>query len=131
MIGEPFDIIYMDFSEAFDSVAHQSLCKLEHLGIRWDVLNWVRSFLSRRTQHVNVDGIFSKWVNVTSGIPQGSVLGPLLFVVFINYLPDKLKSSICKMFVDDCKISRCLNQENVNKLQVDLTKTVKKSATTF
>ena len=120
--GEPFDVIYTDFSKAFDSVAHQRLlCKLEHLGIRGDVLNWVRSFLSGRTQRVKVDDFFSKWVNVTSGIPQGSVLGPLLFVVFINDLPDELKYSICKMFADDCKIYRRLNQENVNKLQVDLT----------
>ena len=86
-----------------------------------DVLNWVRSFLSGRTQPVKVDDFFSKWVDVKSGIPQGSVLGPLLFVVFINDLPDKLKYSICKMFADDCTIFSRLNQENVNKLQVDLT----------
>ena len=60
-------------------------------------------------------------MNVTSGIPQGSVLGPLVFVVFISDLPDEFKYSICKMFADDCKIYRRLNQENVNKLQVDLT----------
>ena len=54
-------------------------------------------------------------MKVSSGIPQGSVLGPLLFVVFINDLPDELKCSICKMFADDCKIYRRLNQENVNK----------------
>ena len=80
-----------------------------------------RLFLSGRTQRVKVDDLFSKWVKVSSGIPQGSVLGPLLFVVFINDLPDQLKYSICKMFADDCKIYRRLNQENVNKLQVDLT----------
>ena len=85
-----------------------------------EVVNWVSSFLSGRTQRVKVDDFFSKWVNVSSGIPQGSVLGPLLFVVFINDLPDQLKYSICKMFTDDCKISS-LNQKNVNKLQVDLT----------
>ena len=62
---EPFDVIYTDFSKAFDSVAHQRLlCKLEHLGIRGDVPNWVRSFLSGRTQRVKVDGFFSKWAKV-------------------------------------------------------------------
>ena len=60
-------------------------------------------------------------MKVSSGIPQGSVLGPLRFVVFINDLPDELKYSICKMFADDCKTYRRLCQENVNKLQVDLT----------
>ena len=79
--GEPCDVIYTDFSKAFDSVTHQRLCKLEYLGIRGDVLNWVRSFLSGRTQRVKVDGFFSKWAKVSSVIPHGSVLGPLLFVV--------------------------------------------------
>ena len=114
--------IYTDFSIAFDSVTHQRLlCKLEHLWIRRDVLNWVRSFLSGGTQRVKVDDFFSKWVKVSSGIPQGSVLCPLLFVVFLNDQLYKLKYSICKMFADDCKIYRRLNKENVNKLQVELT----------
>ena len=86
----------------------------EHLRIRGDVLNWVRS--SGRTQRVKVDGFFLKLVKVSSGITQCSVLGPSPVVVFINDLPDQLKYSICKMFADDCKIYRRLNQEKVNKL---------------
>ena len=103
--GDSFDVIYTDFSKAFDSVPHERLLKkLDHLGIRGNILSWIRSFLSGRSQCVNVEGALSEWKKVLSGIPQGSVLGPLLFVVFINDLPYEVVYSICKMFADDCKI---------------------------
>ena len=121
--GEAFDIIYTDFAKAFDSVAHVRLLhKLESIGIKGDLLNWIKSFLLRRTQCVNVDGITSKWKEVVSGIPQGSVLGPLLFVIFIKDMPDVVKFNICKLFADDCKLYGTVNTAAGNKLQIDLRK---------
>ena len=80
------------------------MVKLENLGIKGDVLNWIRSFLSGRTQSVNVEGVTSKWKIVISSIAQGSVIGPIQFVIFINDMPDNLKYSMCKLFADDCKL---------------------------
>ena len=114
-------VIYTDFSKAFDSVPHARLItKLEAIGIRGDLLGWIKSFLTNRKQRVIVDGEKSKWSDVKSGIPQGSVLGPLLFVIFINDMPQSL-SSVCKMFADDAKIYKELNsEEDCNSLQLDL-----------
>ena len=103
--GYCFDAIYTDFSKAFDSVPHERLfLKIESLGIRGDILNWIKSFLRGRTQCVNVDGAYSTWKKVLSGIPQGSVIGPILFVIFINDMPDVVKYTFCKLIADDCKL---------------------------
>ena len=96
------------------------MVKLENIGIRGNLLNWIRSFLSGRTQCVNVEGVTSEWKKVTSGIPQGSVLGPLLFVVFINDMPDEVKFNVCKLFADDCKLYGTVDKASENKLQLDL-----------
>ena len=121
--GEAFDIIHTDFAKAFDSVAHVRLLhKLESIGIKGDLLNWLKSFLSGRTQCVSVDGVTPKWKEVISGIPQGSVLGPFLFVIFINDMPDEVKLNICKLFAGDCKLYDIVNITTNNKLQMDLRK---------
>ena len=103
--GVCFDAIYTDFSKAFDSVPHERLfVKMEALGIKGDILNWVKSFLSGRTQCVNVEGAFSSWKEVISGIPQGSVIGPILFVIFINDMPTQVIHNFCKLFAEDCQL---------------------------
>ena len=120
--GESFDVIYTDFSKAFDSVAHERLMvKLDNIGVKGDLINWIRSFLSGRTQSVNVQGVASKWNIVISGIPQGFVIGPILFVIFINDMPDNVKYSMCKLFADDCKLYGTVNNREDNKTQFDLT----------
>ena len=98
------DIVYMDYMKAFDSVPHRRLLlKLSSSGVKANVLSWVKDFLSNRKQRVVINGVKSSEANVTSGIPQGSVLGPLLFVIYINDLPRDLKTN-AKMFADDTKL---------------------------
>ena len=102
--GDSVDVIYLDFAKAFDKVPHQRLlAKLHGYGIRGKIYEWIQDFLSNRQQRVVVNGQFSDWKPVTSGIPQGSVLGPVLFLVFINDLPDVL-NCLKKLFADDGKI---------------------------
>ena len=98
--------IYTDFSRAFDSVCHDFLiAKLEyHYGIHGVSLKWFRSYLSGRYQRVVVHGVESTWTKVTSGVVQGSVLGPTMFNLFINDLPLAIKSSRCSLFADDAKM---------------------------
>ena len=102
--GAPVDLIYLDLLKAFDRVPHfRLLSKLENLGIKGKLLNVVDDFLTNRKLRVSVEGKFSTLKDILSGIPQGSVLGPLLFLIYINDLPCYVKSFI-KLFADDVKI---------------------------
>ena len=102
--GMPVDILYFDFSKAFDRVPHyRLLSKLENLGISGKLLKIIEDFLSDRTFQVSVEGSLSSVKEILSGIPQGSVLGPLLFLIYVNDLPDYVKSPI-KLFADDLKL---------------------------
>ena len=119
--GIPVDVAYLDFQKAFDSVPHQRLLrKVEAYGIKGGLRDWIEAFLSERKQRVKVNGSKSAWSEVKSGIPQGSCLGPTLFVIFINDLPDVIKS-MCKIFADDTKAYTCMKcGEDSRRFQDDL-----------
>ena len=95
------DILIMDFSKAFDKVDHSLLCyKLKKYGIRGKINGWIKGFLSNRKQHVVVEGESSSYVPVVPGVPQGSAIGPALFLLYINDISEGLNST-CRLFADD------------------------------
>ena len=121
--GHELDVIYLDFCKAFDKVPHMRLLvKIERYGIKGKVLRWIREFLNNRKQRVMVNGAHFDWMNITSGIPQGSVLGPILFLITINDLPKVVKCLI-KLFADGGKLYQIIksNQHSVD-LQIDVGK---------
>jgi len=102
--GKDVDVIFLDFAKAFDKVPHQRLLqKLTSHGITGKLLQWISNWLSNRKQRVCINGSLSDWIQVLSGVPQGSVLGPILFLIFINDLECGITNWILK-FADDTKI---------------------------
>jgi hypothetical protein len=122
--GFAVDILFIDFMKAFDLVPHPELiAKLEAFGFQGKLLEWIKAFLTNRRQRVVLDGTASVWKDVLCGVPQGSVLGPLLFIIFINDLPDGL-SILLKLFADDSKLVSVIRnssdreefQKNINRI---------------
>ena len=113
--GLPIDIIYTDFAKTIDSVPHHRLLhQMKSIGIIGRTENWIKAFLNGRTQRVRVEDELSSWKSVRSGMPQGSVLGPTLF---INDMPDVVRS-MCQLFVD-AKIFRSIKSLDDNKALQD------------
>ena len=122
-----FDVrsLFLDVSKAFDKVWHQGIIsKLRQNGISRDLLNVLSDFLSNRKQRVVLNGQTSSWVIITTGVPLGSILGPLLFLIYMNDLPDGL-TSIVKLFADDTSLFSVVHgisasakelNENLNKI---------------
>ena len=123
--GLQTDLCVLDFSKAFDKVGHSRLIqKLEWYGINGTVNSWIRSFLSNRTQSVVVEGTRSTDIPVISGVPQGSVLGPCLFLFYINDIAHELTSTV-RLFADDTMIYLAIKSEaDAEELQKDLDKLV-------
>ena len=124
------DCIYLDYAKAFDKVDHELLIhKLQAYGIQGPLLNWIKSFLSERYQTVSVNGTHSYRSKVQSGVPQGTVLGPLLFLIFINDIDKCIKHSFISCFADDTRvgegIAECTDCEH---LQEDLNSVIQWTA---
>jgi hypothetical protein len=118
--GACVDIIFLDMLKAFDTVPHHTLIKrLKELNINPTVVRWVLNYLADRKQRVRVRDGFSDWAKVSSGVPQGSVLGPILFLIFINSLPNEI-NSFCNMFADDTKMAGRVSDMLPDKITTDL-----------
>lgn len=120
--GVDTDAIYLDYAKAFDKVDHRLLLeKLKRYGFHPKLLSWIKSFLENRTQHVVVNGAASIAAIIISGVPQGSVLGPLLFILFIDDMQHCIRYSVIRFFADDTRILKHIaNEGHVIELQKDL-----------
>ncbi|CAB3387412.1 Hypothetical predicted protein [Cloeon dipterum] len=119
--GQHVHAVFLDWAKAFDRVPHQRLLsKLQHHGVDGEVLRWLKNFLVGRSQFVRFGGARSEPCEVTSGVIQGSVLGPLLFNIYVSDLPAALKTNLVQ-YADDCTVFKVVScQDDVDELQDDL-----------
>ena len=118
--GNELRAVFLDISKAFDRVWHEGLIfKLKQLGIECEAIAIIESFLKDRVQRVTIDGQISDWQPIAAGVPQGSILGPLLFLVYINDLSEVVKSNV-KIFADDTFIYRVVDSNSTQDINEDL-----------
>ncbi len=114
--GHNVDVLYLDFAKAFDTVSHVKLLYILQnvYGIHGKLLWWLKAFLTNRNQRVHIQGVYSEWSSVPSSVIQGSAIGPLLFLLFINSLPKVICSEHIKikLFADDAKVYTAMSKEN-------------------
>ena len=124
--GNEHDVIYLDFAKAFDKVDHEILLqKLKLCGVTGRLFSWIKQFITNRQQFVTIDGFHSVLALVISGVPQGSVLGPILFLIYIDDLKNCLRSSSASSFADDTRLSQQISCcEDTTLLQNDLNNVV-------
>ena len=104
-IGLCVDTVFIDFSRAFDKVPHDNLLrKINSYGIKGKLFQWISNFLTNRQQRVRIRGVLSNTKNISSGVIQGSVLGPLLFSIYINDIDDYIEHSTTLKYADDIKL---------------------------
>ena len=118
----PVDVVFLDYAKAFDTVPHKRLIRqVQSFGIDGTILKWIEDFLEGRRQRVKVKGEVSEWAPVSSGVPQGSVLGPALFSLFVNDCP-RMVNSIMSLFADDTKLYAALSRgvDDTDSIQDDL-----------
>ena len=120
--GKDFDAIYLDYAKAFDKIDHRLLLvKLRRYGFSDKFVKWIKSFLTDRKQQVVVNGYLSVFALIVSGVPQGTVLGPILFLIFINDIHNCVKHSIVRCFADDTRLCKTITSSvDVSNLQSDL-----------
>ena len=118
--------VFFDISKAFDKVWHDGLLyKLKACGVQGELLSLLRNYLQKRKQRVILNGLTSEWREIISGVPQGSVLGPLLLLIYINDLPDGI-TSLCKIFNDDTSLFS--NFHNIIKSLIELNANLEKNS---
>ena len=120
--GDEIDIVYLDLTRAFDTVCHAHLLQnLRPYGITGLLFNWLSDYLCHRRQRVVANGASSSWVEVCSGVPQGSVFRPILFILYVNDLPDSVSFSNIAMFADDTKCFKSIKTTcDASRFQQDL-----------
>ena len=124
--------VFIDFTKVFDTISHTCLIwKLQSVGISDISLNWYKDFLSQRQQRVVINEVASDWLTVTLGVPQGSLLGPLLFSIYVNDNSSVVRSAVLNMYADDTTVVQCLTNElehlttwcQANQLRINPAKT--------